>query len=92
MKAKDTTERTLSEYLQDARDAAIRSTALWQPVNTAIAGVLEHAIHYKYSGKWVSNRLAKMAGAKQRGEPVALDSYRSAARQIASGAQKLTLI
>jgi hypothetical protein len=92
MKAKDMTEEALRQYLRDARDAAARSTALWQPVNTAIAGVLEHAIHYKHSGQWVSERLMKMAGRKQQGAPVALDSYRSAARQIANGVQKLTLI
>jgi hypothetical protein len=92
MKAKDMTERTLQRYLRDARAAAARSTALWQPVNTAIAGVLEHALYRKHSGQWVADRLLKMAGRKQRGAPVALDSYRSAGRQIASGVQKLTLI
>ena len=92
MKATHITERTLQQYLRDAQDAATRSHALWQPVNAAIAGVLEHAIHHKRSGRWVSERLMRMAGPKQSGEPVAIESYRSAARQIANGAQKLTLI
>jgi hypothetical protein len=92
MNEKDMTETTLQRYLRDALDAATRSNALWQPINAAIAGVLEHAIYYNHSGQWVSDRLTKMAGPKQRGGPVALENYRSAARQIASGAQKLTLI
>lgn len=92
VKANDSTQRTLQQYLQDARDAAMRSNGLWRPVNTAIAGVLEHAIHYKQSCQWVADRLERMAGPRQRGAPVALDSYRSAARQIANNAQTLTLI
>lgn len=92
MKEQAMTGRTLREYCRDARKAAERSHALWKPVNEAIARVLEDALRRRHSRQRVYSRLMTMAGPKQAGEPVAVESYRSAARQIANGVHRLTLI
>ena len=85
-------QRTLEQYHQDAVEAADRSHALWQIVNQAIAKALESAVRNRQSRQWVCARLMKMAGPKREGEPVAIGNFRSAAVQIANGADGLTLI
>ena len=82
----------LDDYLQDAKAAAARSHALWRPVNRSIVRVLEEALRCGHSKKRVCATLMKMAGPKRRGEAVAVENYRSAARQIASGVDRLTLL
>ena len=91
MKRNRTTEQ-LRRYVCDAEAAAARSHSLWRPVNMAIAWVLKDAIRRRHSRQQVYSALMKMAGPKRRGEPVAHESFRAAARQVGNGTRKLTLI
>jgi len=86
------TGKTLRDYYRDAQEAVERSHSLWRSVNQAIASVLEDALRQKHSRQRVYSKLMKMAGPKQPGEPAAVESYRTAARQIANGVERLTLI
>lgn len=83
---------TLKQYRDDASEAAARSYGLWQSVNRAIAEILETAIRNGHGRQRVCDRLMRIAGPKQPGEPVSVGSFRSAARQIAEKSDRLTLI
>jgi len=85
-------QRTLKQHHEDALEIAARSHALWQPVNQAIAEVLGQAVRNRHSRQWVRRRLLRMAGPMRPGEPVAVGNFRSAARQITEGTDRLTLI
>jgi hypothetical protein len=87
-----TTGNTLNDYLWDAQSAADQSHSLWRVVNTEIAVILEKAVCHRHSKKRVCSRLMNMAGRRTPGEPVAIENYRSAARQIAIKARGLRLI
>ena len=70
----------------------MRSHYLWQSVNQAIASIIEDAVRLKHSRQRVATRLLRMAGPKEPGEPAVVESYRSAAKQIAGSKDRLTLI
>jgi len=85
-------KRPLKAYEADAARIACRSHMLWKCVNTSIHRVIEKAIKNHKSRQWVHDRLMRIAGPKEKNEPVSLGNYRSAAKQIFEGEGELVLI
>lgn len=84
--------RTLVEYEEDAAKAVSHSHMLWLHVNRVIHKVIETAIAQHKSRQWVHDRLMKIAGPKEKGEPISLCNFRSAATQILLGEGELVLL